>query len=41
LAVRVQRTLVLNGSGRIGKMTLWHHPGNDDLDRIVVNLGRR
>jgi len=21
-------------------MTLWHHLGNDDLDRIVVNLGR-
>ena len=40
MAVRVQRTLVVNGSGRIGKITLWHHLGNDDLDRIVVNLGR-
>jgi glyceraldehyde 3-phosphate dehydrogenase len=26
--------------GRIGKLTLWHHLGHDDFDRIVVNLGR-
>jgi glyceraldehyde 3-phosphate dehydrogenase len=36
----VQRTLGINGLGRIGKLTLWHHLGNDDFDRIVVNLGR-
>ena len=36
----VQRTLGINGLGRIGKLTLWHHLGHDDFDRIVVNLGR-
>ncbi len=37
---RVRRTLGINGLGRIGKLTLWHHLGHDDFDRIVVNLGR-
>jgi len=36
-----QRTLGINGLGRIGKLTLWHHLGGDDFDRIVVNLGRQ
>jgi glyceraldehyde 3-phosphate dehydrogenase len=36
----VQRTLGINGLGRIGKLTLWHHLGRDDFDRIVINLGR-
>ena len=27
--------------GRIGKLTLWHHLGHDDFDRIVINLGRQ
>ncbi len=36
----VQRTLGINGLGRIGKLTLWYHLGGDDFDRIVVNLGR-
>ncbi|MEZ5125625.1 MAG: glyceraldehyde 3-phosphate dehydrogenase NAD-binding domain-containing protein [Thermoleophilia bacterium] len=35
-----QRTLGINGLGRIGKLTLWHHLGHDDFDRIVVNVGR-
>ena len=35
-----QRTLGINGLGRIGKLTLWHHLGRDDFDRIVVNVGR-
>ena len=35
-----QRTLGINGLGRIGKLTLWHHLGADAFDRIVVNLGR-
>lgn len=35
-----QRTLGINGIGRIGKLTLWHHLGRDDFDRIVVNTGR-
>ena len=29
------------GSGRIGKLTLWHHLGRDDFDRFVVNTGRQ
>ncbi len=37
----LQRTLGINGLGRIGKLTLWHHLANDDFDRIVVNLGRQ
>lgn len=35
-----QRTLGINGMGRIGKLTLWHHLGRDDFDRFVVNTGR-
>jgi len=35
-----QRTLGINGIGRIGKLTLWHHLGRDDFDRFVVNTGR-
>jgi glyceraldehyde 3-phosphate dehydrogenase len=36
-----QRTLGINGLGRIGKLTLWYHLGHDDFDRIVINLGRQ
>jgi len=36
-----QRTLGINGLGRIGKLTLWHHLGRDDFDRFVVNVGRQ
>ncbi len=35
-----QRTLGINGLGRIGKLTLWYHLGRDDFDRIVINVGR-
>lgn len=35
------RTLGINGLGRIGKLTLWYHLGQDDFDRIVVNVGRQ
>jgi glyceraldehyde 3-phosphate dehydrogenase len=35
-----QRTLGINGIGRIGKLTLWHHLGRDDFDRFIVNTGR-
>jgi glyceraldehyde 3-phosphate dehydrogenase len=34
------RTLGINGLGRIGKLTLWYHLGNDSFDRFVVNVGR-
>lgn len=35
-----ERVLGLNGFGRIGKLTLWHHVGRKFFSRIVVNLGR-
>ncbi|GAB4150536.1 MAG: glyceraldehyde 3-phosphate dehydrogenase NAD-binding domain-containing protein [Planctomycetota bacterium] len=33
--------LGINGLGRIGKMTVWHHLARRHYDRLVVNLGRR
>lgn len=33
--------LGINGLGRIGKLTLWHHVGRKYFDEIVVNLGRQ
>ncbi len=35
-----RRVLGINGMGRIGKLTLWHHIGRKYFDRIIVNLGR-
>jgi len=35
-----QMKLGINGLGRIGKLTLWHHVGRRHFDEIVVNLGR-
>jgi glyceraldehyde 3-phosphate dehydrogenase len=32
--------LGVNGFGRIGKLTVWHHAGRKYFDEIVVNLGR-
>ena len=34
-------TLGINGFGRIGKLTLWHHVGRKYFDEIVVNIGRQ
>jgi len=34
------RVLGINGLGRIGKLTLWHHVGRKHFQRIVVNQGR-
>src|SRR6056297_2305152 len=34
------RTLGINGLGRIGKLTLWNQIMMDHFDRFVVNLGR-
>ena len=36
-----QRTLGINGLGRIGKLMLWYQVGRDDFDRVVVNVGRQ
>ena len=33
-------TLGINGLGRIGKLTLWHHVQRQFFPRIVVNIGR-
>lgn len=33
--------LGINGFGRIGKLTLWHHAGRRFFSEIVVNIGRR
>lgn len=35
-----QTRLGVNGFGRIGKLTVWHHVGRKYFDEIVVNLGR-
>ncbi|MCF8068594.1 MAG: glyceraldehyde-3-phosphate dehydrogenase [Desulfobacterales bacterium] len=32
--------LGINGFGRIGKLSLWHHVGRKYFDEIVINLGR-
>ena len=32
--------LGINGFGRIGKLTVWHHVGRKYFDQIVVNVGR-
>lgn len=32
--------LGINGLGRIGKLTVWHHVGRKFFDEIVVNIGR-
>ena len=34
------RVLGINGLGRIGKLTLWHHVGRKHFRKIVVNQGR-
>ena len=33
-------TLGINGLGRIGKLSLWHHAGRKYFDTIVINIGR-
>ena len=33
--------LGINGFGRIGKLTLWHHIGRKYFKKISVNVGRQ
>ena len=33
--------LGINGFGRIGKLTVWHHVGRGYFDELVVNIGRQ
>ncbi|MBU4318567.1 MAG: glyceraldehyde-3-phosphate dehydrogenase [Proteobacteria bacterium] len=40
LANNNKLNLGINGFGRIGKLTLWHHVGRKYFKEIVVNLGR-
>lgn len=34
------QTLGINGLGRIGKLTLWHHAARQHFAKVMVNLGR-
>lgn len=36
-----QPVLGINGLGRIGKLSLWHHVARKHFSKIVVNLGRK
>ncbi len=36
----MSKTLGINGLGRIGKLSLWHHVGRKYFDTIVINVGR-
>lgn len=36
-----KKSLGINGFGRIGKLTVWHHIGRKYFDELVVNLGRQ
>ena len=38
---KVNFKLGINGLGRIGKLTLWHHIARKFFDEIVVNIGRQ
>jgi glyceraldehyde 3-phosphate dehydrogenase len=35
------KKLGVNGFGRIGKLTLWHHVGRKYFNEIIVNIGRQ
>jgi hypothetical protein len=35
------KILGVNGFGRIGKLTLWHHVGRKYFDDIIINIGRQ
>jgi len=36
-----KKTLGINGAGRIGKLTLWHHLNHGHFDYFVINTGRK
>ena len=38
--IKGSKTLGINGLGRIGKLSLWHHAGRKYFDNIVINIGR-
>ena len=40
IILQQKNLLGINGAGRIGKLTLWHHPLSRKFDGIVLNVGR-
>ncbi|THB77784.1 MAG: glyceraldehyde-3-phosphate dehydrogenase [Desulfobacteraceae bacterium] len=36
----MSKILGINGLGRIGKLSLWHHAGRKYFDTLVINVGR-
>jgi len=38
--IQTEETLGINGFGRIGKLTVWHHIARKYFKKIVVNIGR-
>ena len=40
MASAATEALGVNGLGRIGKLTVWHHVARRHFGRLVVNLGR-
>lgn len=40
-SARTELKLGVNGFGRIGKLTLWHHVGRKYFNEIIVNIGRQ
>lgn len=41
MAPSTSKTIGINGLGRIGKLTLWHHAGRQYFGRIILNTGRK
>ena len=37
---KIPMKLGINGLGRIGKLTVWHHVARDSFSELVVNIGR-
>ncbi len=37
---KIPMKLGINGLGRIGKLSLWHHVARDSFSEIVINVGR-
>ena len=40
ISINEKKILGINGSGRIGKLTIWHHLLSRKVDGLVVNVGR-
>jgi glyceraldehyde 3-phosphate dehydrogenase len=40
MRIQTDKTLGINGFGRIGKLTVWHHIARKYFKKLVVNIGR-